>query len=141
MNSEENKALVRQLLEEFDRNWGKTVDTVDKWFHDDAKMHFNGLTMDLATYKEMLPGLFAAVSDLRHEVHFMLADGDFVTSVVTIHAKHIGEWEGIAATGRTVTFADMSVIHMRDGKVAEEWFVTDLAGLRQQLEAPSEESE
>ena len=140
MNSEENKALVRQLVEEFDRNWG-SVDFLDKWFTDDCKMHFNGSTMDLAAYKEILPAFHSAFTDVRHEIHFMLAEGDLVTDVATIHMKHIGEWEGIAPTGRTLSIADIAVLRMRDGKVAEEWVVVDMAGLRQQLEAPSQGSE
>ena len=78
MNSEENKALLRQFIEEFDRNWG-SVDYLDKWFTDDVKLHFNGVTMDLADFKEMLPAFYNAFTDLRHEVHFMVAEDDLVT--------------------------------------------------------------
>ena len=138
MDTAKNKELVRKLLGAIDQNWGGSVDFLDKWFTDDCQIHFNGATMDLAAYKEILPGFFSAFSDMRHEIHFMLAEDDLVTSVVTIHTKHIGEWEGIAPTGRTVSIADIAVLRMRDGKVAEEWAVVDMAGLKQQLEAPSE---
>ncbi len=139
MNSEVNKALLRQFIEEFDQNWGKSVDYLDKWFTDDYKLHLNGVTTDLAGFKEMLPPFYSAFADLRHEVHFMVAEDDLVTSVQTIHMKHIGEWEGIAPTGRTALLADIAVLRMRDGKVAEEWVVNDMAGLKQQLEAPESE--
>lgn len=69
-------------------------------------------------------------SDTRHEIHFMLAVGDFVTSVATIHVKHVGEWEGIAPTGRTVGIADLAVLRIQDGKVAEEWVVVDMVASR-----------
>jgi predicted ester cyclase len=141
MNSEENKALLRQFIEEFDQNWGTSVDYLDKWFTDDVKLHFNGVTMDLAGFKEMLPPFYSAFADLRHEVHFMVAEDDLVTSVQTIHMKHIGEWEGIAPTGGAVSLADIAVLRRRDDKFAEEWVAMDMAGLKQQLEAPSKESE
>ncbi len=135
MDTANNKELLRQLLEEEEQNWGGPVDFLDKWFTDDFQLHFNGATMDLAAYKEILPGFFNAFSDVRHEIHFMLAENDLVTGVMTVHTKHIGEWEGIAPTGRTVSIADIVVLRMRDGKVAEEWAVLDMAGLKQQLEA------
>ena len=141
VNSEENKALVRQFIEEFDQNWGKSVDYLDKWFTDDFKLHFNAATMDLAAFKEILPAFYSAFTDMRHEVHFMVAEDDLVTSVQTLHMKHIGEWEGIAPTGRTALLADIAVLRIRDGKFAEEWVVSDMAGLKQQLQAPPKESE
>ena len=141
MNSEENKALLRQFIEEFDQNWGKSVDYLDKWFTDDFKMHFNGATMDLAGFKEILPAFYNAFTDVRHEVHFMVAEDDLVTSVQTIHMKHIGEWEGIAPTGGAASLADIAVLRTQDDKFAEEWVAMDMAGLKQQLEATSKESE
>ena len=141
MNSEENKALLRQFIEEFDQNWGKSVDYLDKWFTDDYKLHFNGATMDLAGFKDMLPPFYSAFSDFRHEVHFMVAEDDLVTSVQTIHMKHIGEWDGIAPTGGAASLADIAVLRTQDDKFAEEWVAMDMAGLKQQLEATSKESE
>ena len=41
MNSEKNKSLLRQFVGEYDQNWGKSVDYLDKWFTDDFKLHFN----------------------------------------------------------------------------------------------------
>lgn len=134
MSTEENKAIVRKLLEESDQRWGD-VNFLDEWVTDDFRVHMGSTSMDLAAYKQVLPGLHAAFADVRHEVQFMLAEDDLVSAVITIHCKHIGEWEGIPATGRTVSFADNVVIRLRDGKMAEEWAVVDLAGLRQQLEA------
>ena len=54
MNSKENKALLRQFLEEYDQNWGKSVDYLDKWFTDDFKVHFNAETMDSAASPQVV---------------------------------------------------------------------------------------
>ena len=136
MDAASNKERVRRLFEESDRNWG-SVDFLDEWFTDDCKIHFGGSNMDLEAYKQLLPVLHSAFSDVRHEIHLMLAEDDLVSAAITIHTKHTGEWEGIAATGRTVSFADLVVLRLRDGKVVEEWAVVDMAHLRQQLEADS----
>ena len=134
MDSTKNKELLRKFIEAFDQNWG-SVAYLDEWCTDDFKVHLNGATMDLAAFKEILPAFYNAFADLRHEVHFMVAEDDLVTSVQAIHMKHIGEWEGIAPTGRTVSVADIAVLRIRDGKMAEEWVAMDMAGLAQQLEA------
>ena len=47
MNSEENKALLRQFIEEFDQNWGKSVDYLDKWFTDDVELHSSTWDQDI----------------------------------------------------------------------------------------------
>ncbi|NKB71295.1 MAG: hypothetical protein GKR89_29835 [Candidatus Latescibacteria bacterium] len=135
MHSEKNKALLQQFLDEYDQNWGKSVDYLDQWFTDDFKVHFNNETMDAAAFKALLPAFYEAFADFRHEVHFMVAEDDLVTSVQTIHIKHIREWEGVAATGATVSLNDIAVLRIRDGKFAEEWVALDMAGLVQQLEA------
>ena len=136
-----NKTLLRQFIEEYDQNWGKSVDYLDKWFTDDFKLHFNAETMDFTAFKELLPVFYNAFADFRHEVHFMVAEDDLVTTVQTIHMKHVGEWEGIAPTGSAVSLADIAVLRVRDDKFAEEWVAIDMAGLKQQLEAASKESE
>ena len=138
MSGEQNKTLVRQILEDMDQNWG-SLDVVDKWFTPDLQLHFNGVDMDLAAYKEMLPVVFSAFSTMRHEIHLLTAEGDLVTAVVTAHVKHTGEWEGIAATDRTVSVPDTAVIRLRDGKIAEEWVVMDSGSLKQQIETSSGE--
>ena len=146
MDSEKNKALVRQHVAEYDEKWTTVdfldqLDFLDKWFTDDFKLHLNSATVDLAGYKEMLPAFHSTFADLRHEILFMLAQDDLVTYVSTVHMKHIGEWEGIAPTGRTVQMADIAVVRLQEGKLAEEWVVVDIAGLRPQLEGPLQGAE
>ena len=135
MNSEENKDLVRRLTEEIDQKG--SLDFIDKWFTPDYQAHFNGVDMDTAAFRETYSAVLSAFSAMRHEIHFMVAENDLVTAVMTVHATHTGEWEGIAATGRNVSVADIAAFRFQDGKVAEEWVVVDMAGLNQQLEAPS----
>ncbi len=42
---------------------------------------------------------------------------------------------GIPATGRRATIRVMDFVRYRDGRIAEQWNVVDVAGLMQQLTA------
>ena len=135
MGSEENKALVRAMYEYVDRG---SLDYIDKYLAADFQFHNNGVTLDLAAYREAMSALFIACSKVRHEMHFMVAEGDMVAVVMTAHLAHTGEFLGVDPTGRTVTAPINSVFRIQDEKLAEVWNVIDMDGLRQQLEAVSE---
>ena len=138
MSSEDNKALVRVMYEYVDRG---SLDYIDKYLMADFQFHNSGVAMDLATYREAMSALFIAFSEVRHEMHFMVAEGNMVAVVMTAHLTHTGEFLGIAPSGRTVTAPVNAVFRVQNGKLAEVWSVIDMEGLRQQLNAASEGSE
>lgn len=45
----------------------------------------------------------------------------------TIRATHEGPFKGFPATGRPVVWRDMVTSRFRDGLIAEDWLLTDLA--------------
>ena len=130
---EDNKALVRQWLQDFDASY-PSLDFIDEWMTPDFQTHINSPdAMDLAGYRQFLSDV--AFSDIRHEIQYMIAEGDLVAAGITLHMTHTGEYEGIAPTGRPVSIEEIVVVRLREGKIAEEWAVVDFAALQQQLEA------
>lgn len=128
-----NAALIRRMMPDFDSN---PVGAASKWMTPDFTTVMNGEPpMNLDAYREMAASVSKAFSDIRHEIHDLVAEEDCVALSMTLHLKHIGEYEGIAATGRTIRIAEMAVFHMREGKVASERVVVDFASLMQQLTA------
>lgn len=133
--AELNKALVRQMIQELDNT--PNPDVVAKWLTADYQLFMNGAAaMDLAGYQSMVKETTSSFSNIKHEIHHMVAEGDTVAVGVTLRLTHTGVYEGIAATGRTVAIEEFSVMRIRDGKVATEWAVVDLGGLHQQLSSP-----
>ena len=129
-----NAALIRRMMPEFDSN---PVGAASKWMTPDFTAVMNGgAPMNLDAYREMVESVSTAFSDIRHEIHDLVAEADKVALNMTLHLKHIGEYEGVAATGRTIRIAEMAVFHMRGGKIASERVVVDFASLMQQLTAP-----
>jgi predicted ester cyclase len=134
---EENKRLVRQLIQELDESDG-SLEFIDRWMTPDFRTHINSPdAMDLAAYREFMAGALEAFSDQRHEIHYMIAEDDLVATGLTLHAVHSGEYLGIAPTGRTVSVEEIVVLRLREGKISEEWALMNLAALQQQLEAPA----
>jgi predicted ester cyclase len=74
-----------------------------------------------------------AFPDLRVEILMMVAEGDLVTTHKAFHATHLGNWMGIGATGRTISFRVMDIIRVKDGKATEHWSVRDNMALYQQI--------
>ncbi len=129
---EENKALVRQWLQDFDASY-PSLDFIDEWMTPDFQTHINSPdAMDLAGYQQFLSDV--AFSDIRHEIQYLIAEGDLVAAGITLHMTHTGQYEGIAPTGRPVSIEEIVVVRLREGKIAEEWAVVDFAALQQQLE-------
>jgi predicted ester cyclase len=129
--AERNKLLVRQMLQEVDSAPG--TDITAKWMTSDYRLVLNGSAIDLAGYREMNSGMNSAFSDLKHDIHHIVAEGDSVAVAITFRAKHTGPYEGIAATGKTIAIEEIVVLKFRDDKVVSEWAVVDLAAVEKQL--------
>lgn len=68
-----------------------------------------------------------AFPDLRVEVEILSKSGDRVTWQRTIRATQKGDFKGFPATGRRIVWRDMVVSRFRDGLIAEDWVISDLA--------------
>jgi predicted ester cyclase len=56
---------------------------------------------------------------------------------ITTQARHTGDFRGIPATGRPMSFTALVLYRFRDGRICESWTELDLAGLLAQLTAPA----
>ncbi|WNV82941.1 ester cyclase [Umezawaea sp. Da 62-37] len=74
-----------------------------------------------------------AFPDLTVTIHDQIAEGDRVVTRKSYRATHLGEFQGMPATGRTVEFDVIDIIRLEGGQYVEHWAVADMAGLRGQL--------
>jgi steroid delta-isomerase-like uncharacterized protein len=76
--------------------------------------------------------LLRAFPDLHVEVEDLIEEGDKLVCRNTVTGTHQGEYLGLAATGKAVTYREIFVFRFADGRIAETWGVVDvLAQLRQ----------
>jgi steroid delta-isomerase-like uncharacterized protein len=133
--SEAAKAVVRRNTEEV--QGGGNFAVFDELFADDFLDHTPqpGRTPDKAGARELYKVLRAAFPDFHAEIHWQLADGDRVTTYKTYHGTQLGEFFGVAPTGRKIQFETVDVMRVRSGQIAEHWGVANLFSLMQQLGA------
>ena len=63
----------------------------------------------------------------------IIAEGDKVATRFTVRGTHTGTFQGIAPTNKQVLITGLIVNRVSGGKVTEQWFEFDSAGVLQQL--------
>jgi predicted ester cyclase len=133
VSSEQNKTIVRRLLEE---PWKGDLRVVDelvdrKYVGYDPSMPEPLLGPD--GFKENISTYRAAYSDARITVDDQIAEGDKVATRWTGRGKHDGDLMGIAPTGKQVKVSGLTFSRIANGKVIEEYTNWDTFGMMQQL--------
>jgi steroid delta-isomerase-like uncharacterized protein len=121
MMIDENKAVVARWFDEY---WGKgNAEIVDELGSDNIEFSYP-LTGAL-NGKEAVKGcntvLFGAFPDITFwTTEPLIAEGDKVVGRWKGEGTHQGEFAGIPATGKKVSFTGTTVYKVVDGKVVEE---------------------
>ena len=118
--SEANKALMRRLFEEGFHS-GKLA-VVDEIFHPnfvdrstpEQPPGTEGVKDYISTVRTGFPDISITIEDL-------VAEEEKVVVRTTWRGTHLGEYEGIAPTGKQVTRSMIQIFHVKDGKLLEEW--------------------
>lgn len=132
MSLKENKALVRRFVQEVQNQ--HNLAALDELFSPDFVDH-SGMTdpPNIEGSRAFFGMMFAAFPDMHFTIRQQLAEGDKVMTFKTFHGTHLGPFMGIPATGNEVTFDNIDIMTVRDGKITEHWAVGDMLSLMQQL--------
>jgi steroid delta-isomerase-like uncharacterized protein len=134
--STENKAIVRRLYEEV---WNKRkLEVADKLLsasHALQEPDMSASQVGPALYKRLVVALTTGFPDLCHTVDDTIAEGEKVVACWTMTGTHKGEYMGIPATGRKISFEGITVHHIKNGKILDSYTRWDALGLMQQLGA------
>jgi predicted ester cyclase len=77
--------------------------------------------------RDFLGVLRRAFPDLNVEVEILVEGEDRVAWQRTLRGIQQGDYKGFPATGRLIVWRDMVTSRFRDGLIAEDWVITDLA--------------
>ncbi|NAZ88042.1 ester cyclase [Kineococcus indalonis] len=80
----------------------------------------------IATYRSAFP-------DLTMTVEETIAQDERLAYRWTMRGTHRGDFEGIAPTGRAVTFRGITIVHLCDGEVVEDRYESSSPSTQQQL--------
>ena len=119
MSAEENKAMVRRLLEAI--NTGN-MDVVDELFSPEVA----------GQAKQNYTAFRSAFPDWREELVDVVAEEDKVVGRLKCSGTHRGEMMGIAPTGRHMEVDEVYFLRVENGKFVEFWGLEDnLTRMRQ----------
>ena len=103
-------------------------------YAEDIVVHgYVGVDPGLESVKQYYETFWYAFPDSQVKAEEIVEQGDRVALRLLITGTHLGPFLGIAPTGRTVSFAGMTILRFRGGKCVERWSVTDAVSLLIQL--------
>jgi steroid delta-isomerase-like uncharacterized protein len=76
-----------------------------------------------------------AFPDLHAQIDDVVAAGDEVALRLTFRGTHLGDYLGLPATGRAISYVSHEFYRIADGLIAEEWICSDTATMQAQLTA------
>ena len=71
--------------------------------------------------------------DFHETIEDIIAEGDKVWVRFKFTGTHLGEYRGLAPTGKKITVEVVDIFRMVDGKAVEEWEVADGLNFLKQL--------
>jgi steroid delta-isomerase-like uncharacterized protein len=134
MSTEVNKAVVRRFFEV--TNIAFMEGLADQRLAPGYRLRFNSMPeMGREEATSFYRSFFTAFPDLEHDIQDQIAEGDRVATRIVVRATHQGDFMGMPATGRVVEIRTINVHRIVDGRIVEQWVISDGVGPLQQLGA------
>jgi len=132
---EQNRVVYERFCHEVLRLGN--VDAIDDFVEPSVVSHspFPGQAPFREGFKAAFAQFRAAFTNLDIFIRDIVAGGDKVVGYFTVTGVHSGDFMGIAATGKLVTYDEMVIVRIADGKIAEHWSVADTLAMMQGLGA------
>ncbi len=132
--AENNKALLRRFMEEVANQGNLAV--IDELMVPNFVEH-EEFPPGTPTGREAVRFFFSqwrqGFPDGRVQAELEIAEGDLVVGYETWSGTHTGEFFGMLASGKSVTFKAIDIVRIADGKLVEHWGILDHLTLRQQI--------
>ena len=132
--STDNKELIRRLYEEV---WNKRKFEITSELispsHALQGPNFSGSSIGPDAYKHQVALFVAGIPDLRFTVEDTVSENDKIVACWTISGTHQGEFMGIPATNKKISFDGMTIHHIANGKIIDSFSNWDALGLMRQL--------
>src|SRR6476661_2320988 len=115
MSTAANKDVVRRFYAEVIN--GRYADAIDQLLT--ADFVHNGESRGRDVQKEAVEMFFAGFDPLHNEILILVAEDDLVAAHQRWTGTHVGEFAGIAATGKEVEFFSTAILRVADGQISE----------------------
>jgi steroid delta-isomerase-like uncharacterized protein len=88
---------------------------------------------DVHAYIQTARRMFTAFPDMTATIEELVGADEWATVRYVTRGTHRAPFAGIPATGRTVSFSVLGLMHVRDGRLTEGWFEFDSGAIADQL--------
>lgn len=137
MSAEENKVLMQRFFNEVvnQRAWTVLDQIVGPTFQidpDDATGHWPPGPEGM---KRFLMWLRTVFPDIHYTVDDVIAEADKVVARVHAQGTQQGEYVGTPGTGKPVTYSEVLILRIAEGKIVEWWVHIDRLSVLEQIGA------
>ncbi len=137
---ERNKRLVLNMNDEL---WNKgNLDRMNEFISADFVRHFlpgGSEVRGIDSLKEQLKKHREAFPDWQEDIKHIIAEGDLVIIHFVSTGTNEGSWLGNLPTGKKIQINEMSILRIKNSKIAEQWLLPDIFSMQQQLALPEKE--
>jgi steroid delta-isomerase-like uncharacterized protein len=134
MSTEQNKALVRQLVEEVlnkgNMSWADEIIAPNFIEHEELPP---GFPPGREASKLLFTMLRSAFPDFKATIQQLISEGDKVVMYMTWTGTQKGEFMGVPPTGKSISINVIDIVRIADGQVVEHWGIMDQMAMMQQL--------
>jgi predicted ester cyclase len=120
MSTQENKAISNRVVEAIGKG---DLNALDEFMAPELAEEFK---RDVAEIRRAFPDYAGTNVE-------QIAEGEKVANRFVFLGTHLGEFEGVAPTGKRVEFIGHSIERVVDGKIVENWIEVDMMGVMEQL--------
>ena len=133
MSVEENKAIVRKMIEAINK---QNLASLNKLMASDFVMHMHAQQMQgLEVNNQVIEDEIKAFPDLHVAIEDIIAEEDKVCVRLQETATHTGEYRGLTPTGNKLSYTVVAIWRIVEGKIVEGWIVYDQLDFLKQLGA------
>ena len=127
----QNEAIVRQVFEAID---AQDFARFQELFVPEIIGHYSGPQEDLTLDStiQLIKTFYQAFPDYSHSIEDVFAKGDKVVIRILQQATQKAEFQGIPP-GNKISYYQISIMQVKDGKVINWWVVEDNLGMMTQL--------
>jgi steroid delta-isomerase-like uncharacterized protein len=132
MATEHYKRRAEQVWQEV---WHQgNLDRLREFFASDFVRHDPGRELHgVEQNRQFIASLRTAFPDGRFTTEDQIAESDKVVVRYRFNGTNLGAFQGMAPTGKQVSYSAILIYRIAGGKIAEQWTELDLLGLLRQL--------
>lgn len=132
-----NKEIAIRLAKE---GWGTQSNWQQVWdelMAPNVVLHFNSFpdeVIGLEANKEFNKDLFIGFPEIKSTLENIVSEDDVVIYRSTLEGRQSGPFLGMPATNKSIKMTDFTMLKIKDGKISEWWYETNLLSAMQQLD-------